>query len=101
MTPPPDSPVPHDHGVGGQEAYSLEVTARISGVSSESILLYQEHGLVRPPADSSGFDDEAIHTLRRIEHLRQTCEANLNGLRLILQLMDQVEQLELALRTRR
>ena len=85
------------YDAGEQTAYSLEVVARLTGVSSQTILHYQEHGLLKP-AQRGDFDDEAVHTLRRIEHLRQACETNLTGLKLILDLMDQVERLKLQLR---
>ncbi len=84
---------PDEHGT-----YSLEIVAKITGVSSQTIILYQENGLL---PSSVELDDEAVHTLRRIEHLRQTCEANLSGLKLILDLMDQIERLQIQLRTRR
>ncbi len=80
--------------------YSLEIVARITGVSSQAILHYQEHGLIRPIEETGDFDDEAVHTLRQIEHLRQTCEANLSGLKLILNLMDEVDRLKGELRLR-
>lgn len=81
--------------------YSLEIVAKITGVDTETILLYQENGLVKPAKDSTDFDDEAVHTLRRIEHLRRRFETNLSGVRLILQLMDEVERLENSLRASR
>lgn len=77
--------------------YQLDIVAGLTGVSSQTILHYQEQGLVR----GAGLDDEAVRTLRRIEHLRQTCEPNLSGLKLILGLMDEVDQLKAALRARR
>ena len=80
--------------------YQLEIVAQLTGISSQTILHYQEQGLIRAGGNPSEFDEETLHTLRRIEHLRQTCEANESGLKLILDLMDQVEQLKAALRAR-
>lgn len=80
--------------------YSLDIVAKITGVSSQSILHYQAHGLIQPLESSGGFDDEAVHKLRQIEHLKQSCEANLSGLKLILGLMDEVERLKASLRQR-
>lgn len=74
--------------------YQLDIVAKLTGISSQTILHYQEQGLVR----GANFDDEAVRTLRRIEHLRQTCEANIAGLKLILDLMNQVEGLKSELR---
>lgn len=39
------------------------------------------------------FDTECLRQLRRIEHLRETCGVNDTGLRLILNLLQEVEQL--------
>lgn len=77
-----------------QATYTLEVVAEITGVSSQAILLYQEKGLLRSP----DYDDDAVHTLRRIDYLRTTCEANLTGLKLMLDLLEQVELLRSELR---
>ncbi len=78
-------------------AYSLDITARVTGLSVKTILHYQEQGFIRPLPDAGGtrqlFDDEALRTLRRIEHLRSTCGVNEAGLRLILHLIDEVERL--------
>ena len=76
--------------------YSLEMVAEITGVSSQTILHYQEQGLIPPEA----FDDEALNTLRRVDYLRCTCETNISGLKLILDLLDQVESLRTELRAR-
>ena len=94
MNPENDLPIyePDAHAT-----YTLDMVAEITGVSSQTILHYQEHGLL----GSSGFDDEAVHTLRRIDYLHSTCEANLSGLKLILDLLDQVEHLQTELRAKR
>ncbi|MDZ4403446.1 chaperone modulator CbpM [Prosthecobacter sp.] len=78
------------------QAYTLEILAKITGVSSQTIVQYQEHGLIRPE-----FDDETVRALRRIEHLRETCEMNLAGLKLLTSLLDEVDQLREELRWRR
>ena len=78
------------------QTYTLEILAEITGVSTQTIVLYQEHGLIRPE-----FDDESVRALRRIEHLRETCELNLAGLKLLTSLLEEVEQLRAELRTLR
>lgn len=79
-------------------SYSLEIVASITGVEAETILLYQEEGLL---GGSAGFDDESVHTLRRIEHLRRRFDANLSGVRLMLGLLDEIERLKTSLRASR
>ena len=78
------------------QTYSLEILAETTGVSTQMIVQYQEHGIIH-----SDFDDETIRTLRRIEALRETCEMNLSGLKMLTQLLDEVEQLRQELRARR
>jgi len=86
---------------GDQPAYTLDIVAELTGVSTKTILHYQEQGLIHPAGSAGDFDDETVHTLRRIEHLRLTSEANLTGIKLILELLDEVDRLRTALRARR
>jgi DNA-binding transcriptional MerR regulator len=78
------------------QTYTLEILSETTGVSTQTIVQYQEHGIIRPQ-----YDDETVRALRRIEHLRETCEMNLNGIKLLTQLLEEVEQLRNELRTRR
>lgn len=74
--------------------YTLDIIATISGVERETILHYQQQGFIHAlPDGDDRYDDEALRTLRRIEHLRSTCGVNETGLRLILNLLDEVERL--------
>ena len=88
-----------------EATYSLEVIAELSGISSQTIVEYREHGLISPVAETMPggfqFDEETLRTLRSIEQLRSTCEMNIAGLKLMLDLMDEVEQLRDDLRSRR
>lgn len=74
-------------------SYSLEIVSELTGASTQTIVQYQEHGLIRPE-----LDDETIRAIRRIEHLRETCEMNLAGLKLFTSLLTEVEQLREELR---
>ncbi len=82
--------------------YTLEMVATETGISIQVILQYQEHGLIAPvptaPPGQAHYDDEALRTLQRIEHLRATCNPNLAGLKLMIELMDEVERLRADLR---
>jgi len=77
-------------------AYSLVILAEESGTSTQVIVQFQEHGILRPQ-----YDEDTVRDLRRIEHLRETYELNLSGLKLLMQLLDEVEQLRQELRARR
>lgn len=83
--------------------YTLEILARLSGVSSETILRYHERGLLRPAAaeaPEAGFDDDSLRRLRRLESVRETGEMNLAGLCLVARLLDEIEHLQEELRRR-
>lgn len=84
-----------------QTTYSLEIIAQITGISMQTILHYQEHGLLSQAETATAFDDQTLRTLRRIEHLREISDANLSGLKLLLTLMDEVERLKISLRERK
>ena len=97
-----NTPLPDAQQADRPAEYTLEVLASITGVSTKTILLYQEHGIIRAaPNGDQGFDDEAARALRRIEHLRDACELNLAGLKLLAALLGEVEQLRDELRARR
>ncbi len=78
------------------QTYTLEILSKTTGVSTQTIVQYQEYGIIH-----SDFDDDTVRSLRRIEHLRETYELNLGGLKLLSQLLDEVEQLRQELRSRR
>lgn len=80
---------PQPYEPDDQAYYSLEVVARITGIASQTIIHYQEVGLIA----ADPYDDETVRTLRRIEHLQSTCGVNENGLRLILLLTEEIERL--------
>ncbi len=93
---PPSNPTPEMNDSTQQDGYTLDILAGITGVSTQTIVQYQEHGLIR-----SQFDDETVRVLRRIEYLRETFEMNLGGLKLLTHLLDELEQLRQERRARR
>jgi DNA-binding transcriptional MerR regulator len=81
-----------------EATYSIEFVVEQTGLSDATITLYKEEGLI---AISNTFNDETLHKLQRIEHLRQRYEVNVAGLKLMLDLLDEVEQLRRGIRSRR
>lgn len=80
-----------------QAVYTIEETAHLANVPRHRIAIYYKYGLVSPAMDPDTggwfFNDEAIHALRRIESLRMACDLNLAGIKLVLELMREVEVL--------
>lgn len=78
--------------------YSLDAVVHLTGVSRRSILVYCKSGLVRPAGNPQegefAFDDEAIYRIRRVEHLRGVHGINLAGIRMIFDLMSELERLQ-------
>jgi DNA-binding transcriptional MerR regulator len=82
--------------------YSLEILSELTGVSTQTILHYQEHGLIRSGGEGDPhYTDDTLRLLRRVEHLRELCEPNLAGLKMLTMLLDEVEALRGELRARR
>ncbi|MGO9244039.1 MAG: MerR family transcriptional regulator [Verrucomicrobiia bacterium] len=82
--------------------YSLDAAAHLAGIPRRSILIYCRAGLVRPvvqpPYGVMEFTEEAIHTLRQIEHLRTVHDVDLAVLKTMFDLLDEVERLRAELR---
>jgi DNA-binding transcriptional MerR regulator len=101
----PDSPPPQSLKLFEPKPnvlYGLDATAVLAGVPRRSILIYCRAGLVRPvvqpPYGVMEFTEEAIYTLRRIEHLRTVHGLDLAWIKVIFDLLDEVERLRAELR---
>lgn len=84
-----------------ESTYDLELVAKLTGIHPEAILSYQEQGLIQTIEADGNYNDESVYTLRLIEQLRSTCEANPSGIKLILELIEEVDRLRSALRNQR
>jgi DNA-binding transcriptional MerR regulator len=91
-----------EFSVHADATYSIEALAELAGVAPGVVVEYCEVGILRPGtmATEREFDAEALRVLRRAEHLRAACGANMAGLRLMLEMMDEIERLRRALRRR-
>ena len=82
--------------------YSLDRAAQIAGVPRRSILMYCRAGFVKsvsqPPYGVMVFTEEAIHTVRRIEHVRALHGIDLALIKTMFDLIDEVEHLRSELR---
>jgi len=101
----PDSPPPLARELFQPQPnglYSLDATARLACVPRRSILIYCRAGLVRPvvqpPYGVMEFTEEAIYTMRRIEHLRTVHGLDLAWIKTMFDLLDEVERLRAELR---
>jgi len=83
-----------------ETVYSLEVVAELAGVSTQTVLHYHEIGVISTATEALEFDTEGLRQLRRIEHLRHAHRLSDSGLRFVLNLLREVEQLRQELRQR-
>ena len=82
--------------------YSLDAAAYIAGVPRRSILIYYRARLVQsvfqPPYVVMAFTEEAIHKVRRIEHVRALHGPDLPLLKTLFNLLEEVDHLRTELR---
>ena len=81
--------------------YSIDVVERLTKVPRRKILVYCRHQLVSPVANPEFggycFSSDAIWALRRIGYLQAACGVNLAGIKLILDLADELQRLRATL----
>ena len=82
--------------------YPIDTIAHLAGVPRHTVLLCCRHRLISPREDPEyggyRFDVGTIQTLQRVDYLYRECGINFTGVRMILGLMDEVEQLRERLR---
>ena len=87
---------------GAESVYTLEAFVRITGLPRRSILVYCRSGLLRPHGDTNTdglhFDDECVRAVRQIELLREHHGISLNGVKIIFDLLHELEATRAELR---
>jgi DNA-binding transcriptional MerR regulator len=82
--------------------YTLEATAQLAGVSRRSLLIYCRRELVHPirqlPHGSIAFTAEAIYLVRELEHLRAVHGIDIDSIKSLLNLLEEMESLRSAVR---
>ena len=88
-----------------EDIYSIETVVHLTQTPRHQIAVYCRLGLISPVSsperDGWWFDHEAIRALRRIECLRVDYAVNLAGLRVISDLLREVERLREEVRASR
>jgi DNA-binding transcriptional MerR regulator len=83
--------------------YTIEEAAHLVGVPPRAILVYCKNRLVAPVVNardrSYSFDSESIRALRRIEALRTICGNDFAGIKMILDLKNEVKRLNSKIRS--
>jgi MerR HTH family regulatory protein len=83
-------------------AYPIEQLSQLAGIPRRRILIYCKERLVTPMAnpDMEGywFDAKTLRTLKQIEELRSICGEPLAGVKVILDLMREVQRLRSEMR---
>lgn len=83
-------------------SYTIEQAAQLAHLPRRRIARYCQSGLVSTIMDpeSGGwlFNDEGVRRLRQLEAPREVCGLNLRALRLVMELMTEIERLQEELR---
>ena len=83
-------------GLEAEALYSIDSAARLAGMPRHMVLVCCKNGLIAPRLDPERegywFDAAAVRLLRRIEYLRADCGVNFTGIRIIVELMREIEQ---------
>ena len=78
--------------------FPLEAAARLAHVSRHRLMVYCKRGFIAPRAGSAAqagwvFDAAAIRTVRQLEFFRQHYGVNDEGMRVLLALLREVDEL--------
>ena len=87
-----------------QEYFVISVAAELTGMHAQTLRTYDRLGLVTPMRTKGGgrrYSRRDITMLRRIQHLSQEEGVNLAGIKTIIELSEQIEELQGELETQR
>ena len=87
-----------------QEYFVISVAAELTGMHAQTLRTYDRLGLVTPMRTKGGgrrYSRRDISMLRRIQHLSQEEGVNLAGIKTIIELTQQIEDLQDELETQR
>src|SRR5207253_10367655 len=88
-------PDPQRQTVSSRAVYVISVAAGLAGVHPQTLRIYERKGLVDPARTGGGsrrYSDQDIERLRRIQDLTNA-GLNLEGVRRVMELEDEVERL--------
>lgn len=82
---------------GPNTVYNIETVAHLTRVPRRTILLYCKHHLVSPLDDvrwgNYYFNHETVQRLRNIENIRVRFGVNIEGLKFIVHLLEEMDRL--------
>jgi len=84
---------------GSHGVYVISVAAELAGMHAQTLRLYERRGLLNPARTVGGsrrYSEVDIHRLRRIQELTNS-GLNLEGVRSVLELEDEVRNLQMEL----
>lgn len=76
--------------------YIISVAAELAGVHPQTLRIYERKGLLRPrrtPGNTRRYSDRDIERLREIQELTQRRGVNLAGVKMIMELQAELEEL--------
>jgi len=86
-----------DDVLDDRAVYVISVAAELAGVHPQTLRIYERKGLVSPrrtAGNTRRYSERDIALLRRIQELTQEHGVNLAGVRMVIDLLSQVEELQ-------
>ena len=78
--------------------YVISVAAELAGVHPQTLRIYERKGLLQPQrtqGNSRRYSQRDIEHLRRIQDLTQAAGVNLAGVKIIMEMQEEIERLQL------
>jgi MerR family transcriptional regulator/heat shock protein HspR len=87
---------------GDRAVYIISVAAELAGVHPQTLRIYERKGLLRPartPGNTRRYSDRDIARLQMIQKLTQEHGLNLAGVKMIVEMEDQIERMRRRMET--
>lgn len=89
-------------GPGDRAVYIISVAAELAGVHPQTLRIYERKGLLRPartPGNTRRYSDRDIARLQMIQKLTQEHGLNLAGVKMIVEMEDQIDRMRRRMET--
>lgn len=87
---------------GDKAVYIISVAAELAGMHPQTLRIYERKGLLRPartPGNTRRYSDRDIARLQMIQKLTQEHGLNLAGVKMIVEMEDQIERMRRRMET--
>jgi MerR family transcriptional regulator/heat shock protein HspR len=83
-----------------ESLYMISVAAKLAGMHPQTLRIYERKQLLRPNRTAKStrlYSDEDIERLRHIHYLTQSCGVNLAGVKIIIDMEEEMDKINQAM----